>query len=137
MASRKFPVNIIENWRVLNYLLNRKKFTEYSYSTHELKGMHHRCFLGFNKPKHYQRHQRNSWLLWQKTLTNRREHVYYNGTNSGMFDVICWVPQDSVSGPFLFLIDIKDIGSSSTFKFTPLADDTNIFKKDIAFNRNN
>ena len=25
MASRKFPVNIKENWRLLNYLLNGKK----------------------------------------------------------------------------------------------------------------
>ena len=67
----------------------KKKLTEYSYSIQELKGMHHRCFLGFKKPKHYQRHQRNTELLWQKTLTNRRQHVYDNGTNSGMFDIIC------------------------------------------------
>ena len=64
-------------------------------------------------------------------------YVYYNGTNSGMFDVICWAPQDSVSGPFLFLIEINDTGSASTIKFTPVADDTNIFKKGTAFNRNN
>ena len=60
MASRKFPINIKENWRLLNYSLRGKKITEYSYSIQELKGMHHRCFLGFNKPKHYQRHQRNT-----------------------------------------------------------------------------
>lgn len=61
MASWKFPVNIKENWRLLNYLLNgKKKLTTYSYSIQELKEMHHRCFLGFNKPKHYQRHQRNT-----------------------------------------------------------------------------
>ena len=62
-------------------------------------------------------------------------NVYYNGTNSGTFDIICWVPQDSVSDPFLFLIDINDIGSASPIKFTPFADDTNIFKKDTVFNR--
>ena len=37
-----------------------KKLTEYSYSIQELKGIYHRCFRGFNKPKHYQRHQRNT-----------------------------------------------------------------------------
>ena len=33
--------------------------------------------------------------------------------------------------------DINDIVSACTFKFTPFADDTNILKKDTAFNRNN
>ena len=75
--------------------------------------------------------------MWQQTLTNRRQHVYYNGTNSGMFDIICWVPQDSISDPYLFLIDINDIVSACTIKFTPFADDTNILKKDTAYNWNN
>ena len=55
-----------------------------------------------------------------------------------MFDITCGLPQDSVSGPFLFWIDINDIGIAySKVSFTLVADDSNIFKKDTVVNQNN
>ena len=50
----------------------------------------------------------------QTILTNRQQYVYYNGINSELFDVTCDVPQVSVSGPFLFLIDINGISFASS-----------------------
>lgn len=32
-------------------------------------------------------------------LTNRKQYVYYNRTNSEIFNITCGIPQDSVSGP--------------------------------------
>ena len=64
--------------------------------------------------------------------------MFTSGTSLELFNIRCGVPQDSVSGPFLFWIDINDIGSaSSKLSFTLVADDTNIFKKDRAVNRKN
>lgn len=50
-----------------------------------------------------------------------------------MFDIAFGLPQDSVSGLFLFSIDVNDIGFAySKVSFTLVADDSNIFKKDAA-----
>ena len=51
-----------------------------------------------------------------------------NGYNSRNLNVTCGVPQGSVLGPLLFLIDINDIpNTSSKLSFYPFADDTSIY----------
>ena len=70
-------------------------------------------------------------MLWFKDyLTHRKQYVHFQGTNSDMFDITCGVPQGSVLGPLLFLININDINAASCkLSFTLFADDTNIFNK--------
>ena len=68
--------------------------------------------------------------MWFKNyLTNRKQYVHFQGTNSEMFGIICGVAQGSVLGSLL-LIYINDINAASTkLSFTLFADDTNIFNK--------
>ena len=74
---------------------------------------------------------RGTPLLWFKDyLTNRKQYVHFQGTNSDMFDITCGVPESTVLGPLLFLIYINDINAASCkLSFTLFADDTNIFNK--------
>ena len=52
----------------------------------------------------------------------------YNGYSSSHKKVKCGVPQGSILGPLLFLIDINDLSSvSKALYFILFADDTNIF----------
>ena len=49
-------------------------------------------------------------LQWFKSyLSGRSQFVQYNGYNSSLKYVECSVPQDSILGPFLFLIYINDL----------------------------
>ena len=61
-------------------------------------------------------------------LSDRKQYVYVNGSNSNLLSVTCGVPQGSVLGPLLFLIYINYLpNASKKLNFYLFADDTNIY----------
>ena len=72
---------------------------------------------------------RGTSLNWMHSYLNSRlQYVQINNWKSQMLPIKSGVPQESIIGPFLFLICINDIFScSKSLSFILLADDTNIF----------
>ena len=68
------------------------------------------------------------YLWFRNFLTNRRQRVQIRGSYSEWSPVISGVPQDSILGPIMFLIYVKDIPNiTSTAKL--FADDTKIYRQ--------
>ena len=61
-------------------------------------------------------------------LSNRKQFVCVNGHNSDSLSITCGVPQESILGPLLFLLQINDLpNTSKLLSFHLFADDTNIY----------
>ena len=67
------------------------------------------------------------WI--EQWLTDRRQRVVVDGEVSNWKSVLSGVPQGSVLGPILFLIDINDLDDSITSNVLKFADDTKLFRK--------
>ena len=87
--------------------------------------VNHKILL--SKLEHYG--VRGCALEWFRSyLSDRKQYVSVNGSNSNLLSIACGVPQGSVLGPLLFLIYINDLPSSSKkLNFYLFADDTNIY----------
>ena len=68
-------------------------------------------------------------LEWFRSyLSDRKQYVSVNGSNSNLLSITCGVPQGSVLGPLLFLVYINDLpNASKKLNFYLFADDTNIY----------
>ena len=68
-------------------------------------------------------------LEWFRSfLSERKQYVSVNGSNSNLLSITCGAPQGSVLGPLLFLIYINDLPNvSKKLTFYLFADDTNIY----------
>ncbi len=65
--------------------------------------------------------------LMESYTTNRNQYVEIDNTNSDTLPIMTGVPQGFILGPFLFIIYINDIVSSSKlFDFIIYADDTTL-----------
>ena len=73
--------------------------------------------------------------LFKNYISHRSQYVYCNSSSSSSKPINKDVPQGSILGPILFLIYINDIvHSSSKFRFTVYADDTNLLLADSNIN---
>ncbi len=91
--------------------------------------VNHKILL--SKLEHYG--VRGCALEWFRSyLSDRKQYVTVNGSNSNLLSITCGVPQGSVLGPLLFLVYINDLpNASNKLKFYLFADDTNIYFESI------
>ena len=67
----------------------------------------------------------NDWF--KSYLSNHNQYISRNGYESGLAAINCVVPQGSVLGPLLFLLDINDLNQAiKVRKVYYFADDTNL-----------
>ena len=80
---------------------------------------------------------RGTALNWFKSyLSDRKQYVAVNGSNSSDLSVNCGVPQGSVLGPLLFLLYANDLPLSSLKLASYIfADDINIYYEAEGFNQ--
>jgi hypothetical protein len=70
-------------------------------------------------------------LLWfQSYLSNRKQFVHINGSNSLLLNILIGVPQGSILGPLLFLVYINDLPLCSELISFLFADDTTLLMSD-------
>ena len=66
-----------------------------------------------------------AFKLLKSYLIGRTQYVIYDGIQSTMLPINCWVPQGSILRPLLFIVSIHDLGNVSEFLYSILyADDT-------------
>ena len=72
---------------------------------------------------------RGSLMQWfQSYLSARSQFVFYNGIRSSIRNITHGVPQGSILGPLLFILNVNDFSRSSDLLFSILfADDTSVF----------
>ena len=86
--------------------------------------VNHKILL--SKMEHYR--VRGCALEWFRAyLSDRKQYVSVNGSNSNLFSIACEVPQGSVLSPLLFRIYINDLPNASKKLNYLFADDTNIY----------
>ncbi len=86
--------------------------------------LNHKILL--DKFEHYGINEISLWLI-ESYLTNRKQYVEIDGSNSDMLSLTTGVPQGSILGALLFIIYINDIAQASKlFDFIIYADDTTL-----------
>ena len=70
-----------------------------------------------------------NYLNWFKScLTNRKQYIESKDFETRMLNIKCGVPQASILGPLLFIININDVFlSKSLLNLIMFAVDTNVF----------
>ena len=75
-------------------------------------------------------------LEWVKDyLTDRKQYVRINQTDSLRKNILIGVPQGSILGPLLFLIYVNDIQYSCNANLLSFADDTTVYLNDSNYDR--
>ena len=78
-----------------------------------------------NKLKHYGANKETLACL-QRYLLQRKKYIENTNGIKYLLEIDCGVPQGSILGPLLFLIDVNDFYLASNFKNVMHADDTNL-----------